>query len=87
MRQVNGQKLQSFIGKMLGSLDDVFSAPTVLFGFRLGLFGALYRFGEPYRSRAATAAAKVSAVVAAGGFSKVWGATEGSFNRVLEARM
>ena len=55
--------------------------PTIRFGFRLGLFGALYEGG------AATAEAKLSGVVAAGGFSRVRGATEAPFNRVLEARI
>ena len=41
MAQVNEQKLNAFIGKMLGDLGGAFSVPTTRIGIRLGLFDAL----------------------------------------------
>ena len=38
---MNEQKLNAFIGKMLGDLGGAFSVPTTRIGFRLGLFDAL----------------------------------------------
>jgi SAM-dependent methyltransferase len=45
MAQVNQDKLNQFIGKMLGDLGGAFSVPTVRLGFRLGLFDALHSHG------------------------------------------
>jgi SAM-dependent methyltransferase len=45
MSQPNEQKLNAFIGKMLGDLGGAFSVPTVRIGFRLGLFEALHAAG------------------------------------------
>ncbi|HWE72762.1 MAG TPA: hypothetical protein VG328_06355 [Stellaceae bacterium] len=41
MAQLDENKLNAFIGKMLGDLGGAFSVPTVRLGFRLGLFKAL----------------------------------------------
>src|SRR5580698_11247255 len=41
MAQLDEQKLNGFIGKMLGDLGGAFSVPTTRIGFRLGLFDAL----------------------------------------------
>jgi hypothetical protein len=41
MAQVNEEKLNAFIGKMLGDLGGAFSVPTTRIGIRLGLFEAL----------------------------------------------
>ena len=41
MPQLDQDKLNAFIGKMLGDLGGAFSVPTVRLGFRLGLFKAL----------------------------------------------
>jgi ubiquinone/menaquinone biosynthesis C-methylase UbiE len=45
MLQINEQKLNEFIGKMLGDLGGAFSVPTARIGFRLGLFDALHQGG------------------------------------------
>ena len=41
MAQLDEQKLNVFIGKMLGDLGGAFGVPTTRIGFRLGLFDAL----------------------------------------------
>jgi ubiquinone/menaquinone biosynthesis C-methylase UbiE len=41
MPEVDSDKLNNLIGKMLGDLGGAFSVPTVRIGFRLGLFEAL----------------------------------------------
>ncbi len=41
MSDLDMEKLQSFVGKMLGDLGGAFSVPTARIGFRLGLFSAL----------------------------------------------
>ena len=41
MAELNENKLNEFVGKMLGDLGGAFSVPTVRLGFRLGLFDAL----------------------------------------------
>ncbi len=45
MAQLDENKLNAFIGKMLGDLGGAFSVPTVRVGLRLGLFDALQRAG------------------------------------------
>src|SRR4249919_1040242 len=45
MTQVDMDKLNSFVGKMLGDLGGAFSVPTARIGYRLGLFDALHRHG------------------------------------------
>jgi hypothetical protein len=35
------EKLEAFVGKMLGDLGGAYSVPTVRIGIRLGLFDAL----------------------------------------------
>ncbi len=42
MAALNEDKLNRFIGRMLGDLGGAFSVPTVRLGFRLGLFKALH---------------------------------------------
>jgi SAM-dependent methyltransferase len=41
MAALNENKLNEFVGKMLGDLGGAYSVPTVRLGFRLGLFEAL----------------------------------------------
>jgi len=41
MAQIDPDKLNAFVGKMLGDLGGAFSVPTARLGFRLGLFDAL----------------------------------------------
>ncbi len=41
MAEVDGDKLNALIGKVLGDLGAAYSVPTVRIGFRLGLFAAL----------------------------------------------
>ena len=38
---INEDRLNAFIGKMLGDIGGAMSVPTVRIGFRLGLFDAL----------------------------------------------
>jgi ubiquinone/menaquinone biosynthesis C-methylase UbiE len=45
MAQVDTEKLNALVGKMLGDLGGAYSVPTVRIGFRLGLFESLYREG------------------------------------------
>jgi ubiquinone/menaquinone biosynthesis C-methylase UbiE len=45
MRDLDGDKLNGLVGKMLGDLGGAFSVPTARIGFRLGLFDALERGG------------------------------------------
>jgi 2-polyprenyl-3-methyl-5-hydroxy-6-metoxy-1,4-benzoquinol methylase len=45
MAEVSAEKLNAFVGKMLGDLGGAFSVPTTRIGFRLGLFDTLHRHG------------------------------------------
>jgi SAM-dependent methyltransferase len=45
MAEVDENKLNAFVGKMLGDLGGAFSVPTVRLGLRLGLFTALHEGG------------------------------------------
>ena len=45
MNEVDGDKLNGLVGKMLGDLGGAFSVPTVRIGYRLGLFDALHKDG------------------------------------------
>ena len=45
MTEVTQEKLNAFVGKMLGDLGGAFSVPTTRIGLRLGLFDALHRHG------------------------------------------
>ena len=45
MAEVDGDKLNVLVGKMLGDLGGALSVPTVRIGYRLGLFEALHREG------------------------------------------
>jgi 2-polyprenyl-3-methyl-5-hydroxy-6-metoxy-1,4-benzoquinol methylase len=45
MADIDNDKLNALVGKMLGDLGGAFSVPTVRIGFRLGLFEALYENG------------------------------------------
>lgn len=45
MRELDGDKLNAMVGKVLGDLGGAFSVPTVRIGLRLGLFDSLYEDG------------------------------------------
>jgi SAM-dependent methyltransferase len=45
MTEVAAEKLNAFVGKMLGDLGGAFSVPTTRIGLRLGLFDTLHRHG------------------------------------------
>jgi ubiquinone/menaquinone biosynthesis C-methylase UbiE len=45
MSDIDTDKLNALVGKMLGDLGGAFSVPTTRIGFRLGLFEALHRHG------------------------------------------
>jgi 2-polyprenyl-3-methyl-5-hydroxy-6-metoxy-1,4-benzoquinol methylase len=42
MADIDNDKLNALVGKMLGDLGGAFSVPTAVIGFRLGLFDALH---------------------------------------------
>jgi 2-polyprenyl-3-methyl-5-hydroxy-6-metoxy-1,4-benzoquinol methylase len=50
---VDSDKLNGLVGKMLGDLGGAFSVPTVRIGFRLGLFDSLQREGAATASELA----------------------------------
>ena len=45
LTNLDPERLNQFVGKMLGDLGGAFSLPTVRIGFRLGLFDALHASG------------------------------------------
>ena len=45
MAEIDGETLNTLVGKMLGDLGGAYSVPTVRIGFRLGLFDALHQGG------------------------------------------
>lgn len=45
MSELNPDKLNTLVGKMLGNLGGAFSVPTVRIGIRLGLFTSLHEDG------------------------------------------
>ena len=59
MAQLDQEKLNAFIGKMLGDLGGAFSIPTVRLGFRLGLFKVLNE-GAATAEELATRAGKLA---------------------------
>jgi hypothetical protein len=59
MAQLDPEKLNAFIGKMLGDLGGAFSIPTVRLGFRLGLFKVLNE-GAATAEELATRAGKLA---------------------------
>ena len=60
MTQVDMDKLNSFVGKMLGDLGGAFSVPTARIGYRLGLFDALFEHGPLTSAELAERAGKLS---------------------------
>ena len=60
MTQLNEQKFNAFIGKMLGDLGGAFSVPTVRIGLRLGLFKALHEGGPATAEDLATRAGRLA---------------------------
>jgi SAM-dependent methyltransferase len=60
MTELNEQKFNAFIGKMLGDLGGAFSVPTVRIGLRLGLFKALHEGGPTTAVELATRAGKLA---------------------------
>src|SRR3546814_11147340 len=45
MAELDGDKLNQLVGKMLADLGGAYSVPTVRIGHRLGLFGSLHDAG------------------------------------------
>ena len=45
MTDIDNDRLNALVGKMLGDLGGAFSVPTARIGFRLGLFDALHAGG------------------------------------------
>jgi len=45
MSDLDGDKLNALVGKMLGDLGGAFSVPTTRLGYRLGLFTSLHKDG------------------------------------------
>lgn len=57
MADIDENKLNELIGKMLGDLGGAFSVPTVRLGFRLGLFDTLHQGGPATRMSSLSVAA------------------------------
>jgi 2-polyprenyl-3-methyl-5-hydroxy-6-metoxy-1,4-benzoquinol methylase len=53
MSDIDGDKLNALVGKMLGDLGGAYSVPTVRIGFRLGLFDSLHKDGAATASELA----------------------------------
>jgi ubiquinone/menaquinone biosynthesis C-methylase UbiE len=60
MTQLDMDKLNLFVGKMLGDLGGAFSVPTARLGFRLGLFDALQEHGPATSAQLAQRAGNLS---------------------------
>jgi len=45
MSNIDSDKLNGLVGKMLGDLGGAFSVPTATIGYKLGLFEALHKHG------------------------------------------
>ncbi len=56
MVHLDENKLNSFVGKMLGDLGGAYSVPTARIGLRLGLFATLHRLGAATAADLASAA-------------------------------
>jgi 2-polyprenyl-3-methyl-5-hydroxy-6-metoxy-1,4-benzoquinol methylase len=54
MAEIDNNKLNALIGKMLGDLGGAFSVPTTRIGYRLGLFDALHDKGPATATELAT---------------------------------
>jgi hypothetical protein len=57
MADIDENKLNELIGKMLGDLGGAFSVPTVRLGFRLGLFDTFIKEGQQPRMSSRNVAA------------------------------
>jgi len=60
MTQLDMDKLNLFVGKMLGDLGGAFAVPTTRLGFRLGLFDALQEHGPATSAQLAQRAGNLS---------------------------
>ena len=60
MTHIDMDKLNIFVGKMLGDLGGAFSVPTARIGYRLGLFDALFEHGPMTSAELAQRAGKLS---------------------------
>jgi hypothetical protein len=54
MSDINSDKLNGLVGKMLGDLGGAFSVPTASIGYKLGLFDALREHGASTAGELAT---------------------------------
>ena len=54
MSEVDPDRLNQLVGKMLGDLGGAFSVPTVRIGLRLGLFASLHTDGPGTSSELAS---------------------------------
>ena len=60
MAELDPDKLNAFVGKMLGDLGGAYSVPTVRIGYRLGLFDTLHKSGPLTSPELAERAGKLS---------------------------
>ena len=67
MHEIDGDKLNQLVGKMLGDLGGAFSVPTARIGYKLGLFASLHNDG------AATAAQLAKRAGLAERYVREWG--------------
>jgi 2-polyprenyl-3-methyl-5-hydroxy-6-metoxy-1,4-benzoquinol methylase len=72
MTDIDGDKLNELVGKMLGDLGGAFSVPTARIGYKLGLFAALYEDG------AATAAELAARTGLAERYVREWALAQAS---------
>ena len=81
---VNPEKLEAFVGKVVGDFAASLSSTLAYIGQRLGLYKAL-ACGGPALGAVATEE-QLRGVAEAGGFKTFRRATQTPFNRVFEAR-
>ncbi len=60
MAEINSERLNTLVGKMLGDLGGAFSVPTARIGYRLGLFDALHNDGPATSAELASRAGSLS---------------------------
>lgn len=77
MAELDGDKLNALVGKMLGDLGGAFSVPTVRIGFRLGLFASLHVDGP------ATAEALASRLGLAPRYVREWALAQAANGYVM----
>lgn len=81
--QVNEDKLNQFMGKVVGEMGAAMNAALVLLGEQLGLYKAMASAGP---TPGEVGEARIRRAAAEGGFTRFRRAAETPFNLVYEAR-